>query len=327
MIVGEALQRWIVDVDAQQRTQAGVDAFADRWNRGPVHRRFDAVMAGAKGRDAESIAEAATTLLADEAWVDALVTGLSDALLADPYFEPPFRHINSDIHSGLVVFEDDNVSIAAGVSRAVQLATKKGGGKRGPRSVSFSGQLTLFRFVRAGGARISFWEAPPITADFSGASAGRCVRTGERPLADGEIVPIDGRHQSFVIEHSRSNLVILQATVKPDRAPLSVEYDAATGAYVGCSAADDSASRVQMISTLLRKLGDAAAFPAIAAFLDHPDFFVRWHVMRELLGLDAGAALPHLKRMAAGDPHAETRAAARSILDRVESAVLSREAA
>ena len=91
------------------------------------------------------------------------------------------------------------------------------------------------------------------------------------------------------------NLVILQATVKPDRAPLSVEYDAATGAYVGCSAADDSASRIQMIATLLRKLGHDAAFPAIAAFLDHPNFFVRWHVMRELLGLDAAAALPHLR--------------------------------
>ena len=37
----------------------------------------------------------------------------------------------------------------------------------------------------------------------------------------------------------------------------------------------------------------------MAGFLDHPDFFVRWHVMRELLGLDAAAALPHLKRMAA----------------------------
>jgi len=326
MIVGEELQRWARDRDAQRRTRAGVDAFAGAWNRGPVHGRFDAVMAGLADRDADSVAAAVAILFADDAWVDALIGGLADAMRRDCYFEPPFRHLNSDIHSGLLAFEDDSVSIGAGVSRAGQLAARKSGA-RGGLSVSFSGQLTLFKFVKAGGARLSLWEAPPITASFTAANAGRCARTGARAIADGEILIVDGRHQSFVIEHAASNLVILQATVKPDRAPLSVEYDAATGAYVGCSAADDSASRIQMIATLLRKFGHDAAFPAIAAFLDHANFFVRWHVMRELLGLDAAAALPHLRRMAARDPHPETRAAARSVLDRVERAVVDRKAA
>ena len=93
-------------------------------------------------------------------------------------------------------------------------------------------------------------------------------------------------------------------TIKPDQAPLSVEYDTRDASPMSAAAPrDDGASRIQMIATLLRKLGRDAAFPAIAAFLDHPDFFVRWHVMRELLGIDAAAALPHLKRMAARDPH------------------------
>jgi hypothetical protein len=35
----------------------------------------------------------------------------------------------------------------------------------------------------------------------------------------------------------------------------------ASGDYVACSAADDSASRIQMISTLLRKLDCEAAVP------------------------------------------------------------------
>ena len=40
--------------------------------------------------------------------------------------------------------------------------------------------------------------------------------------------------------------------------------------------------------------------------------------MKELLGLDAAAALPHLKRMAATDPHPDPRRAARAVLDRLE---------
>ena len=47
---------------------------------------------------------------------------------------------------------------------------------------------------------------------------------------------------------------------------------------------------------------------------------MRWHVMRELLGIDAEAALPHLKRMAARDPHPDVRRAARSVLDRLAGA-------
>jgi HEAT repeats len=317
MIVGEELQRWIGDPEAQRRTEAAVNSFAESWNAGPVHRAIGAAMQSAPAGNAEAVAAVVANLFADDFWLDALVEGLADALAADPYFEPPFRHLNSDIHSGLVVYEDEHVSIAAGVSRVAQLAAKKSG-KRGPLSVAFSGQLTLFKFVKAGGARLSFWECPPITEVFSAASAGRCRRAGERDLSDGEIVLVDGRRQSFVIEHAKANMIVLQATVKAGRAPLALEYDSETRGFVGCSAADDSASRIQMISTLLGKLDCAAAFPVIAGFVDHPNFFVRWHVMKELLGLDAMAALPHLRQMAALDPHPEVRSTAAAVLAQLE---------
>jgi hypothetical protein len=44
--------------------------------------------------------------------------------------------------------------------------------------------------------------------------------------------------------------------------------------------------------------------------LDNPHFYARWQAMRELLALDAEAALPHLSGMAGADPHPEVRAAA-----------------
>lgn len=326
MILSTELQDWLADPARQRGTKQAIDRFAAQWNAGPVNQRFQSSMAELTDRRAETIAGAIEALFADDAWVDTLIEGLASELRLDPYFEPPFRHVNTDIHTGLVVFEDDNVSIAVGVSRAAQLATKKSG-ERSALSVAFSGQFSVFKFAKAGNARISLWEAPPITADFTAADAGLCRRIRERQVFDGDILRIDGRYQSFIIDHAKSNLLILQATIKPDRAPLSVEYDFATRAYVGCSAADDSASRIQLITTLLRKLGHDAAFPTIAGFLNHPNFFMRWHVMKELLGLDAAAALPHLRKMAADDPHPETRRAAGSVLSRVESAVAIRKAA
>jgi len=302
MTRANTLQNWLTDRDWQGRTQRDMEGFVRKWDRGAVQQSFSDAMKRLPSQSAEAVADAARDLLADDHWFDYLIESLATPMRTDPYFDPPFRPMSNDIHTGLIVFEDEHMSIAAGVTRFAELAARKTA-KRGATSVGFSGRMSVHKFVRAGGARISLWEAPPITAAFTAADAGRCRRTGERTLADGEILTIDGRHQSYVIEAARGNLLLLQAEISVDAAPLSVEYDSATLSYVSCSATRDGASRIQMITTLLRKLGSDAAFPAIAGFLDHPDFFVRWHVMRELLGIDAEAALPHLKRMAARDPH------------------------
>jgi hypothetical protein len=326
MIVGQDLMAWLADRPRRRDTQAAIDAFADDWNRGAVHRRFDQTIAAIPAPTAEKVADAARALFADDGWVDTLIGSLAARMRDNPFFDPPFRNISTDIHRGLLVYESGTASIAVGAFSATQLAAKKNG-PRGATSINFPGQLTVMKFLRAGGARFSFWTAPRAAADFTAAAAGRCVRTGARDIEDGEILVVDGRSQSYVIERLRGSLLLVQASITLDQAPLKVEYDSASGAFVGCSATGDTASRIQMITTLLRKLGCDAALPAMVDLLDHPDFFVRWHVMREMLGLDAAAALPHLKRMAATDPHPDPRRAARLVLDRLEAPAGKRQAA
>lgn len=326
MIVGRELRTWVENREGQRLTRHAAQALAERWTAGPFHMAFARTIASLKDRTAEAVADAMRTLFADDGWVDHLVAALADAMRGDPYFEPPFLHLNSALHSGLVVYEDDLVSVSAGVCNVTQLAARKTA-QRESGSIALSGQLSVFKFVRSGGARLGFWEAPRITRDFSAAQAGRCLRVGERHVADGEILTVDGRHQSFIIEHAAANLVVLQAVVKVDHAPVSVEYDASSGDYVACSAADDCASRIQMITTLLRKLDCEAAVATMITYLDHPSFFVRWHVMRDLLGVDAEAALPHLRRMAAKDSHREVRQAARATLDHIEGGTIRDKAA
>lgn len=326
MAAEQQLRVWLKDRARQRRTQQRIDQFARAWDRGPAHQSFDAAIAALSEQRVEAVAEGVCALFSDNAWIGTLIDGLADQLLADPFFEPPFRQISSDIHNGLLFYEDKRVTIAAGVIDLVRLAAKKSA-PREATSVGFSGRVEVLKFLRAGNTRLSFWEAPQITSAFTATDAGKAARIGERRLADGDVIVVDGRHQSFVVEEAHSNLIILQATISLDRAPLSVEYDSASHTFVGCSATGDSASRIQMIATLLRKLGHDGAFDAVAPFLDHEDFFVRWHVMKELLGIDAEAALPHLKRMAARDPHTDVRKAARAVLDRFDTAPSSSKAA
>ncbi len=326
MIVGPELRAFAGSRRRQRELGEAVNRLALDWRHGAVNRRFAETFQPLDRDDVDSVADAAWNLLAEDSWVDTLVGTLADELRRNPYFEPPFPVLNGELHTGLLIYEDDKVAIAAGVSRAVQIAGRKTA-QRVRTSVNLTGQVNVLKFVKSGGATLSFWEAPRIGWDFSAETAGTCRRVESRSIADNEIVTIDGRSQAYVIDHVRSNILLLQAVVKAGQAPLGVEYDSESFAYVGCSAVDDHDSRIQMIATLVRKLDHQEAVPVLTAFLDHPSFFVRWHVMRELLGLDVRAALPHLRRMAAEDPHPDARHAAAAVIGRAEGALAERKAA
>jgi hypothetical protein len=245
--------------------------------------------------------------------LDQLVADLLEGCRSDPFFRPPFFALSSDIHSGLLLFHNEHLSIALGVTGLDMLAFKKGV-KRGATSIGFTGVVSLFRYLKAGDATVSFWEAPPITSKFGGSEAGDCQFVGRRMLRDGEELLSDGRYESFIIEHATSDMVYFQAMVRAGSAPLAVEYDSRTMKFVGASSTDEASSRVLMMVSLLRAMERDDAAPLVAELLDSPLFYTRWHVMRELLAMDAEAALPHLRRMAASDPHPEVRAAAAETL-------------
>jgi len=314
MAVDKQLQDLLTDRARLSEISRAIEAFARGWRAGPIRQRCRDTFAGPPGRTGEQIAELARGLFADSAWVEMLIDSLCDQLRADPLFTPPLPVLTTEILKGLLVYDGAELSVAASVISLTDLAAKKSR-PRGQTSINFAGKISVLKFVRSGGARLSFWEAPRIGGEFARRDAGRCRRVGERAIADGEVITIDGRGQSYVIEQARGNLVLLHAEIKTDQAPLTLEYDSVSGEFLGCSAGDDRASRIQFIATLARKLDPQRAFEPIAGQLDHSEFFVRWHAMKELLGIDAAAALPHLKRMAARDPHPDVRRAARSVLD------------
>lgn len=314
MAVDKQLQDLLTDRARLAEGRRAIEAFARGWRAGPVQQRIRDAIAGLPEPTGEQLAELAHELFADSAWVEMLIDSLCDQLRADPLFMPPLPVLTTEILKGLLVYDSAELSVAASVISLADLAAKKSR-PRGRTSINFAGKISVIKFIRSGGASLSFWEVPQISGKFAKRDAGRCRRICERAIADGEVITIDGRRQSYVIEQARGNLVILHAEIKTDQAPLTLEYDSVSGEFLGCSAGDDRASHIQFIATLARKLDPQRAFEPIAGQLDHSEFFVRWHAMKELLGIDAAAALPHLKRMAARDPHPDVRRAARSVLD------------
>ncbi len=314
MIAGPALAKWLADRDAQRRSYQAVDACAQRWSVQPLMTQLERELTELPERNSVNVLAAARRFLDRTDEISAMMDEMIAGSRAEPFFRPPFHPLSSDIHNSLLLYHHPDLSIGLGVTGVDMLAAKKSG-KRGATSINFTGLVTVMRFVKAGNATLSFWEMPAITDRFVASEAGNCRFAERRRIDDGEEMVIDGRHQSFVIEHAETDIVFFQATIRAGAAPLAVEYDSRSLAFIGASSTDEASSRVQMMVSLLRTMDREDALPLIEESLATPHFYARWHIMRELLAMDAEAALPPLRRMAASDPHPEVRAAAQQTLD------------
>lgn len=315
MIAGEALAAWLSDPARQTETGNAVVAFARRWQDHPLAKALRRDIQDQDVKTASSLVAAAERFMQDEEAFKSLIADIIENSAADPFFRAPFRLVSNDIHSGMLLFDDPAISISLGVIGLDALAGKKMNEQEGA-SITFTGQWTVIKFLKAGDAILSFWEAPPIDGDFVEEQSGQCRLVGRRKVADGEIVVMDGRSQSYVIEHAKADIICLQAVIGADSAPLAISYDWHSHLFAGASSTDEQACRSHMMVSLLRIMDRTDAVPVVKDALENQHFYTRWQIMRELLAMDAEAALPILKTMAGQDPHPEIRAAARQTLDK-----------
>jgi len=318
MIAGEALSAWLDDREAQRGTDERIQAAARRWSADPSVVRLHRDVVEAPERTPESLFAAARRFMDETAALEALIGGMIADCRADPFFRPPFHPVASEVQDSLLLYNHPDLFVSLGVTGVDLLGAKKHR-RKGPASINFTGFPTLMRFVRSGGATLSFWEAPLITDQFVAADAGTCGLVDRGLIDDGEEFVVDGRHQSFVIEHAFSDIVFFQAVARAGCAMVGVEYDSESHQCIGASSTDEASSRLQMMVSLMRVMGRDDAFPLLEEALASPQFYTRWHVMREMVAMDAEAAVPSLRRMAAGDPHPDVRTAARRTLALIEA--------
>jgi len=302
--MGPALVAWLGDGAARRRTQAAVAAFARSWARDTPLPALARALAGLATPAAESVAALVRPLLEDDGWARAIVARLIAEIARDPFFEPPLVALHSDVQAGLVLYAGPHAVIALGTGALDRLAAKKRARIDG--SIAFPGHVSLIRVIASGGATLSLWEG----GWRDGTLLGHCRPAGRRRLVEGEMLEMDGRTTSFLVDHARADMVLLHATILAGAAPTACEYDRATLRLAATGAATERASRTQLLTTLLAALNrpDPAALDA-ATRAHEP--FVRWHAMREWLALDADAALGRLDAIADADPDPELRGLAR----------------
>jgi hypothetical protein len=313
MILGDALGAWLEDKAARAATAAAMRAQAEAIGAIPAFVELKQALRPEAERGAAAVLTLARRLVEDDSAIGALLNGAIRAATGDPFCRPLLRASRNAVQDGLLLFSDPALTVEVAVMSADALAIKRASGE-GPPAISFTGQRSLFRFVKAGGATLSIWSSPFIGPDFTAAAGGRCFRRERRRLADGDVIELDGRCETFIVDSAVSDLVYLFAATPLEAGPVGVDYDPQTLLPMTASSTDDAGSRTQMMLALLRTMGRRDAAPLLAELLHDRHFHSRWQAMRELLALDAEFALPYLEHMAERDPHSEVRAAAAATL-------------
>jgi len=290
---------------------------AHHWRLQPALAALHGALDALADPTADAVREVVEAAFADTDWIEGWIAAMAQDALRDAYFEPPLAPTGNGFQRGIAVFAHRHVNIALNSLPVDVLAAKKMQ-RRGPAAITFTGTVSVQKFLRAGGALLQMWDAPEISGNFSLDDGLTCRAAGHRAIEDNEVLTLDGRTRSYVIEHAIGDIVVLQAEILRDRAPLLVEYDSEDLTAVAACSTSDTASRSQMLLSFLATLGRSEDDAVIEPFTHDDSFFLRWHATTELFRLNQGRACARLHAMADRDPHPDLRAAARNALGVLE---------
>jgi len=162
---------------------------------------------------------------------------------------------------------------------------------------------------------LCFLEGGPATVKVFDVGNGK-LTVEDRVVGPGDVIPVRGAQNSMKFMSCKKDLAVLAINSLSTRTHDVLRYSVADGKMIRRSTNDVEAQRFFLYSTVLRLMERTDATEAFAKLLQHDEPTLRWHVMRELLALDALAARPHLEHMAISDPDPVVRKTASDTLER-----------
>ena len=242
---------------------------------------------------------------------------------ASALYSPTARVLAAGPFTGLILHEDERMRLTLmSLSPVGHKLKRHRVSVSGGQGVTIPGSDSVVRFLKADGAVLRIWEVEPFMGDQA---------LGQRVLPDcrrqtvksGDVVRLVGARHGMSVEHTRGPIVFIMATCLMSRSSVNAHYDESSGSLHSFTAADMASSRVQLLATMLREVGQAG-FESLVSQLNHGDHFVRWHVMREMIAMDAERATPFLLNIAREDPHPQVRDAAGKVSDMMSEGALCR---
>lgn len=246
----------------------------------------------------EEILSAGEPLLADESWLGDYLTEVLQACADDSWLCPSINEsagIRESFFSSLQIIDDITMSASINAGSHLDFARHQAV-QGGAGIVRMSGRPTLSRLVSKHPIRLKRWECshPLDQLDLGQSTELRIV--GEEEIQPGERFSVDGRIQSLSFAHIDAPVVLVQIADNRNASSLTVDFDSATGQVVAASLASRSSARAQVMLGALRLMGRSDRYPLLEKYVEQPDAYLRWQVMREMVAMNGTREIDALHR-------------------------------
>jgi hypothetical protein len=234
---------------------------------------------------------------------------------ANPLYASSFQPVEGSFFSGLVLVATDQFTaiLMSMDGYEIELAKQRRPGQK--RSLTFAGLPASLHFYQAHRVELATWRIPPfVDEDDLARSDIRPERVGSATYGTGDRA-VFGNFETFEYNSKAgSSALCLQVQMHQGGAPMSLQFDIDTLKLIGASSPSQEPTRLQMLATAMRMFGRTDAMEEMESLLSHPSHYVRWHAMRECIGMDAAWAHPRLVHMSEQDPQPAVRRAASATL-------------
>ena len=235
----------------------------------------------------------------------------------DDVYLPSVMPIESDIANGISIFKDDNLSLSALCWNPIPLKLKKNKNAKGRKTISVNGEDISMRFLQSGSCVIEIWDTKPFERN-EPLEQRMLPNSKLIRVEDGDTLTLEGGRHAISIKSSDHPVIIISASTASTRTSVNAHYLEETGNLHSFTASEMRSSRIQSLSFLLCQLRYTRGAETIETLLNHPDHFVRWSLMRDLLALDSDRGILRLIEMSERDAHPQVREAARNSVKAME---------
>ncbi|ATY31204.1 HEAT repeat domain-containing protein [Sphingomonas psychrotolerans] len=233
----------------------------------------------------------------------------------NPFYGSSFQPIGGEFFGGMVLASTDQFTamLLALDGFEIDLAKQRYGERR---TLTFGGQETYLKFFRAHEFPLQSWKIPTFGDDDDLHTLDLRFEEGDRfDCKAGESLHFKANESFEYSAKAGSHALVLQIQMYRGGMPMALEFDFDTRRMVGASSPAQEPTRLQMLATAMRLFGRQDSCDQLERLLEHPSHYVRWHTMREYLGLNLERAWPHLERMRDQDPQAAVRRAAQRTIE------------
>jgi len=233
-------------------------------------------------------------------------------------YATPVSNFSTGALSSIYIFDGANVRLSLASILPTNLIFNKTKKTTKGKGFTVIGYDTVLKFIKSKNTVIEAYEMDQNSEKIEGIPTRLSSAPQIHNLRSGDSLYLPGGQQAMTFISIDGPVTYLDLSVKHTRIPAFPQYRADTKELHGLQCASVESSRLQVMSVALKSMQKQQSVSTLEKLLEHHDYHVRWHVVREIYGISTEAAQPHLRKMAKNDASSQIREAAAIALADIE---------